>query len=118
MSDTPPIKLKDYAAQLQKQARFFANLSEYVGGDELEEAKRSILKIRNTVIPKLDGKNKQSFESSISEVELGIKALIRSIHRDKDTTKQFFKEAKEVAAFLKAAASVLSLFPPTLFLFQ
>jgi len=118
MSDTPPIKLKDYAVQLQRQAKFFANLSVYVGVDELEEARRSILKIRTIVIPKLDGKNRQSFELAIAEVELGIKVLLRTIHVGKDNSKQFFKDAKEVADFLKAAAAVLSLFPPALFLWH
>lgn len=115
MAETPPISLKDYASELRKQADFFAGISEYVELPALEFAKMDIQQILSTVSPNLGDPKKQSFDHAVNEAILGIKALIRSIHRDKDTSKQFFKDAIEVANYLRSAASLLSLLPTTLF---
>jgi len=118
MADAPSKVLQSCATQLRGHASFFANLPTYVEADELEMERASIASIMDEVLPHLESSKKGAFKSAISEAEIGIKALLRSIHREKDTSRQFFKEGKEVSSFLKTAASLLSVMPPVMFMFQ
>ncbi len=118
MADTPPKVLQSCATRLRGHASFFANLSPYVEADELEMKRAAIESIMDEVLDHLDASKKGSFKSAMSEAEIGIKTLLRSIHREKDTSRQFFKESKEVSSFLKTAASLLSVMSPVMFMFH
>jgi hypothetical protein len=118
MADAPSKVLQSCATQLRGHASFFADLSPYVEADEIEMERASIASIMDEVLRHLDASKKGAFKSAISEAEIGIRALLRSIHREKDSSRQFFKDGKEVASFLKSAASLLSIMPPVMFLFQ
>jgi len=99
--------LQSCATRLRGHASFFANLSPYVEADELEMKRAAIESIMDEVLDHLDASRKGAFKSAISEAEIGIRALLRSIHREKDRSREFFKEGKEISSFLKTAASLL-----------